>query len=169
MRQYILASLILVACSRDTTRAPTPSPAPAAAPPAAQTKRLDPGEDLSSLAMRLRYEAQHRPTSGPTTERVLDTLDAAGLRVDRRRQYLGMAMHARYCAGGTTSDGIAVSVCEYATDHDATAGKTYADHQYASLAGATRATRGGTLLTLVRPEDRPAELVDRALHAFTAL
>jgi hypothetical protein len=163
MRSSCLLVLVICACSRQT---PAPAPAPAAAPaPKAQTKTLDAPTDLASLAARLRYEAAHRPASGPHAEQVLDAIGGAGLAVLQRRQYLGLAMHASYCAGGTTRDGLAISVCEYGSADAATAGKTYADRQFAAMSDARRATHGNALLTVAGP----APAAERALHVFTTL
>jgi hypothetical protein len=168
MRSLII-SLLLVSCSHDTAP-PAPTPTRQSPPAAAQAKTLEPARNLSGLAVRLQYEATHRPATTPSSERVLDAIDAAGLKVAVRRQFLGVAMKASYCAGGTTSDGIAISVCEYASAAEATAGKKYADRQYAAMGPeAIRATRGATVLTVVRPPERSPELAERALRAFTTL
>jgi hypothetical protein len=96
---------------------------------------------------------------------VLDAIDAAGLPVLQRRQFLGVTVHASYCAGGTTRAGLAVSVCEYPSADAAAAGKAYADRQFAALTDAQRATRGNALLTVVGDQSTAA----RALHAFSTL
>jgi hypothetical protein len=121
--------------------------------------------DITSIAARLHYEASHRPTGGPRAENVLDAIDHAGLPLLARRQYLGVPIHAAYCAGGTTADGLAVSVCEYSSPAAAAQGKAYADRQFASIADAHRAVRGNALLTIVG--DRPLAL--RAAHVFETL
>jgi len=159
MRTIVLA--LLVACSPS----PSPSPPPSPSPSPSQTKTLEAPKDLTSLAARMRYEAAHRPEAGPHAEQVLDAIDANGLTVLQRRQYLGVAVHARYCAGGTTKDGLAISICEYATPADAARGKTYADRQFAAISDAQRAARGNALITIVgaRPE------AARALHVFETL
>lgn len=153
--------LVFTACSH-----PSDAPAPAAAPkPApAETKTLEPMTDVSSLAKRMSYEAAHRPRLEPTAERVLDAMDAAGLRVAARKQYLAVAMKASYCAGGTTPDGVAISVCEYPDADAATAAKTFADTRYAAI-GAAHASRGAAVLTAVGP----APATERALRAFQTL
>jgi hypothetical protein len=164
MRKLIL-SLLLVSCSHDTA-----PPAPTAAPAQPVAKTLEPSTNLAGLAARLQYEATHRPSIGPRSERVLDAIDAAGIKLADRRQFLGIAMNASYCAGGTTNDGVAISVCEYTTAEAALAGKAFADRQYAAMGPTTiRATHGATLLTVVRPQERSHELADRALEAFKTL
>ena len=164
MRSSCLLLLVICACSRDTP-APAPAPAPSPAPKAPAAKTLDAPTDLTSLAARLRYEATHRPAAGPHAEQILDAIGGAGLAVVERHQYLGLAMHASYCAGGTTRDGVAISVCEYATADAATAGKTYADHRFAAIGDARRAARGNALLTIAGP----APAAERALHVFATL
>jgi len=180
MRPSSLIALVLMlfACSRETAPVPAPAPGPALTPaavpaPAASSapartstaKIVEAPKDLTSLAARLHYEASHRPAAGPHAEQVLDAIDADGLAVVRRRQYLGLAVHASYCAGGTTRDGLAISICEYATPDDAARGKTFADRQFAAITDAQRATRGNALLTVVgaKPD------ATRALHTFATL
>jgi hypothetical protein len=120
--------------------------------------------DIGPLAARLRYEAAHRPASGPNAEKVLDAMDGAGLALADRRQFLGLTAHAAYCAGGTTKDGIGISVCEYPSAADATAAKAYVDHQYA-FADTTRIAHGASLLSVVGSHDAAA----RAIRAFQSL
>ncbi|HUJ59497.1 MAG TPA: hypothetical protein VLX92_13420 [Kofleriaceae bacterium] len=159
---HLLVIAALAACSHADPPAPAPAPA---APAAVPGKTLQPAENLGSLASRLRYEAAHRPAAGPRAEAVLDAIDASGVRIEKRRQYLGMPMHAAYCAGGTARDGLAVSVCEYATPADAAAGRSYADRQFAAMSGAVRSVRGADVLTVVGP--RPS--ADRALRTFATM
>jgi hypothetical protein len=166
MRNLIL-SLLLVACSRDTAPSAKAATRAEARTPA---KTVEPSTNLSGIAARLGYEATHRPATGPSSDRVLDALEAAGIKLAERRQFLGIAMKASYCAGGTTSDGVAISVCEYATAEAAQAGKAFADRQYAAMSpNAIRAIHGASLLTVVHPQERSPALAERALHTFTTL
>ncbi|HTR55189.1 MAG TPA: hypothetical protein VMJ10_31115 [Kofleriaceae bacterium] len=121
-------------------------------------------KDLGPLAARLQYEAAHRPTSGLRAERVLDAIDAAGLQLADRKQFLGLTAHASFCAGGTTRDGVGISICEYDSAAAATAAKAYVDRQYA-FADATRTAHGSALLTVIGSH----EATERAVHAFEAL
>ncbi|HEY1556286.1 MAG TPA: hypothetical protein VGF94_15730 [Kofleriaceae bacterium] len=91
-------------------------------------------------------------------------MGAAGLALADRRQFLGLTAHASYCAGGTTKDGIGISVCEYTTPADATAAKAFVDRQYA-FADTTRVTHGAALLSVVGSRDA----AERANRAFQAL
>ena len=170
--RLVVASLCLVACSKSQPPAPSqhaPKAPAAAAPVAPQApavaKTLDPGTDLTALAERMHYEAAHRPAAKINADAVLDALDASGMQLRKRRQYLATTMHASYCAGGTTADGIAISVCEYASPAAAAAGKSFADHQYAAIE-ARRVVQGQTLLTIARANPQVAE---RAIHTFNAL
>ena len=165
MRSSFIALIALAACSRASSQPPSPSASPSPTAGITAGKQLQPATELGSLAARLRYEASHRPATGPKAEQVLGAIDAAGLRVGSPHQYLGLAVHARYCAGGTTPDGLAVSVCEYATPAEALAGKAYADSQFAAMTGAERATHGSALLTVVGPTTER----ERALHVFETL
>ena len=158
-----IAFLILVAaCSSHPSPSPRPSPGPVAS--ATASKSVISAKDLGPLAARLQYEAAHRPASGLRAERVLDAIDAAGLALADRRQFLGLTAHASYCAGGTTKDGTGISICEYESPAAATAAKAYVDRQYA-IADATRTAHGSALLTVVGTRDA----ADRAARAFEAL
>ena len=168
MRLAFIPLVSLVACSKATPSAPpapSPSPAAAATPAVAQTKQLDPATDLSSLAERMQYEASHRPGAKVDADVVLDALERAGIQLHKRRQYLGATMHASYCAGGTSAEGVAVSVCEYANHDTAMAAKQFIDKQYAAI-DAMRVVQGQTLLVVARARPQVAEL---AVHTFNAL
>ena len=95
---------------------------------------------------------------------MLDAIDAAGLPLADRKQFLGLTAHASFCAGGTTKDGVGISICEYESADAATAAKAYVDRQYA-FADTTRTAHGSALLTVVGSR----EAAERAVHAFQAL
>ncbi len=156
MRFVLLA--LLVACSH----ASAPVPAPAPAPPAAAPKALQPAQDLGPLASRLAYEAAHRPATAFPAERVFDAIERAGIALADRTQYAGVVMKASYCAGGRTSDGLVVAICEYPSHDAALAGKAYMDRSF-PLATAQREVRGSTVMTAVGASRA------RALSAFQTL
>ena len=163
-------TLALVACSKDKS-APPPAPAPAAEAPKpapaaeAQTKQMIPSKDVGTLVARLHYEAAHRPTVALPSEKVLDALEAAGVHVNDRKQYLGMSMHAPYCYGGTTPEGIAISLCEYNSDKDASDAKAFADKQYAAIPHLRRLTKGSTLIGV----GGEGPIADKAVETFSKL
>jgi hypothetical protein len=167
-----LSIVVCVACSKATPTAPpvasqtAPTAAAAASPGApALAKTLDPATDLSALADRMQFEASHRPGGKVNADTVLDALERTGMHLRKRRQYLGATMHASYCAGGTTSDGVAISVCEYTNHEAAMSAKQFIDKQYAAI-DASRVVQGQTLLVVARAQPQVAEL---AIHTFNTL
>ena len=176
MRHVIWMSVLCVAaCSRTheappaahTATATAAATAPAARSTASELKTMRPSQPVGSLVARLRYEAAHRPAAQPTADLVLDALAHSGVQLGDRRQYLGLAMHASYCAGGTAHDGLVVAVCEYPTHAAAEAGKAYMDRAFA-IADTTRAVRGEAVMTVVHP-GALANQAHQALATFAAL
>ena len=92
---------------------------------------LRPGETLMGLIGR---EAASRPNVKPDADDVFAAIDKAGVTMGDRKQSVGATYKAAYCTGGYTKDGaLAVSVCEYATAADATAGHDYAKTMFPNL------------------------------------
>lgn len=168
----VLASTLslaaLAACDRP---AASLAPAGTGAATAGAGKSLEPSKDLSPLVARLGYEASHRPAATVKAEQVLDALDRRELVVATRRQFLGVTVHASYCLGGKTRDGIAIAACEYPDPAAATAGKAFMDQRFAAMSPlARRAVRGSTVLTITDPSvDAHATVVARGFDAFAAL
>lgn len=153
MHRFALLACVVACSHADPVPAPAPAPVPAAAAapapaPAAAPKALQPAENLGPLASRLSYEAAHRPATAYPAERIFDALDHAGIALADRTQYAGVVMKASYCAGGRTSDGLVVAICEYPTHDAALAGKAYMDRSF-PLATAQREVRGATVVTAV--------------------
>ncbi len=169
-KHLILPTLVvaLLGCNRE------PSPVPAASsPPPARTdvRSVEPSKELAPLVARLRYEADHRPSSAVTAERVLDALEHAQLPVSSRRQYLGGTLRASYCAGGVTRDGLAIAVCEYPDATTATAGKQLMDSRFAAMKQvALRKAHRNTVLTIAgNTNPSNSALVERAFEVFATL
>ena len=172
--RYLLSTILLVAACSHASKTPTKdtpaaphAPAVAARSTASELKTMRPSQPVGSLVARLRYEAAHRPAIAPTADRALDALAHAGVALAGRRQYLGMAMHASYCAGGTARDGLVVAVCEYPTHAEAVAGKAYMDRAFA-IADTTRVVHGAAVMTVVHPGALVTQ-AHQALAAFAAL
>ncbi|HEY4244649.1 MAG TPA: hypothetical protein VGM88_32770 [Kofleriaceae bacterium] len=171
MRHVLVLALVLAACKGSDKAAPAPaaSQPPPAQPALGQTqgtaaKAMSPSQDVTGLVARLRFEAAHRPTATLPVEKVIDALDKAGLPLQKQRQYAGFTVKALYCAGGTTTSGVPVSICEYKDDAAAAAGKVYLDKELAL--GGTRAVKG---LTLINAGVGPNPDVDKAVAVFNAL
>lgn len=90
----------------------------------------------TSLRARLAAEAATRPTGTPTVEEVLAALESAGVSVPERRQFLAATVAARYCAGGRTAKGLAVSVCEYESAEAAKRGRKLSRERFGAAAPA---------------------------------
>ncbi|MDQ3367782.1 MAG: hypothetical protein M3680_20350, partial [Myxococcota bacterium] len=144
--------------------------ATAPADPAA-AKQMEPSRELSQIVNRLQWEAAHRPPTTASAERVFEALERAGVEVGAPRQYLGSAMLASYCAGGTTTEGLAISVCEFPSVEAAAAGKRFMDTKFAAMAPtARREVHATSVLSVVRPAESndDAQLAERVGRAFTA-
>ena len=149
MRKEATIALLLgiAACSTEPHGAAQPSVEPPPSPSAPDD--VAPPEAMSTLAGRLRWEAEHRPGAALAAEEVLTALAAAGLSIDPPRQYLGLTARARYCSGGTTAGGLAVAVCEYGSADEAAAARTYVIETFAAMnANREIHVRGATTLTL---------------------
>jgi hypothetical protein len=181
-RHLVLVGLVLAAaCNRDSKAPPAPPPpAPHEVAHAAAAATLDraaaeepaAAAAMQTIAGRLQYEASHRPAGTAKAEDVLAALAKAGLPLaDGPRQYLGKVIGAEFCMGGTTDDGLAVSVCEYASPAAAAAGKAAVEQRFADLTPVRDiVVRGATTLTLTGRPDAP--LADRrrsAAEAFSTL
>lgn len=171
MRTPIVTALAvtaaLAACKRDHRDAPAPTPAPvAAAAPAAAPKAADP--TMRSLAGRLAYEAAHRPSGTATVEQILAAATAAGLSLDEPRQYLALTAGAAYCAGGRTTDGVALAICEYPDADAATRGRAHVEQAFAAVPGRAIVVRGATTITTTAPAGVDATATRRALATALA-
>ena len=73
---------------------------------------------------RLVIEAGNRsPTTNPKADQVLAALTKAGAQLEPPTQTLGSTYRARFCEGARTLDqGMALGICEYANEADATKG-----------------------------------------------
>lgn len=171
MRTHILLAIVLSAstsCRRDE---PTPPAELTPARAAGEARALEPSQDVSPIAQRLAWEARHRPERGITAEQAFDAFARAGVPLRGTRQYLGVTMQASYCAGGVTPEGVAISVCEYATPEAAEAGKGFMDRRFAAMTPHTnRVLRGNTLLSIALPSpEAGSEVSSRAVKTFTSM
>ncbi len=164
--RFIALSLVLAACSR-----PTPLPEPAAAPAPLSTPvatQPTPVRDVRALVGKLGFEADHRPKAGVTAEQLFDALDGAGVKLTSRTQYVGEIMKAAFCAGGRTSEGLVVAMCEYGNDREAAAGLAYMNSTF-SFATATRQAHKAAVMTVVNQSHAHDDLVARAFTTFQTL
>jgi hypothetical protein len=170
MHKALTCALLLgiAACSREPAAPAQPTPTATATPP---TMPPETGPTMRTLAGTLRAEASRRPTVGLRAETVFAALADAGVVVDAPHQYLGATARADYCAGGTTADGLAVAVCEYASAEAAAAGRDHVERRYAAMNSFREIhVRGATTLTLTTAPARPlGPSARRAADAFASL
>jgi hypothetical protein len=104
------------------TAAASPDGGGYAAVPPTMASAINPRLDIPS---RLAIEAGNRAaTSKPTVEDVLNAINSkSGAAFTAPQQFMARTFNARYCAGETSVvGGVALSVCEYASEAEATKG-----------------------------------------------
>jgi hypothetical protein len=173
MQKALTVACLLGIAACSVERAAPVQPTPVAEADDAQDgeARADTGPLMRTLAGALHEEAASRPAGGIRSEDVFAALADAGVVVESPRQYLGRTAHAGYCAGGTTTDGLAVAVCEYASAAEAVAGKRYVERRFAALDDVREIhVRGATTLTLTTAPERPLGATARvAARVFSNL
>ena len=134
-------------------------------------REVSPSHDFTALRARLADEAHHRAAVRLPIEQVLDALERAQLRIAERKQFLGATLHAAYCLGGRTDEGLAVAVCEYADPAAAQAGKQFMDLEFAAMSSWVRRSAHETIvLTVADPSGVPHdEIATHAFEVFAAL
>jgi hypothetical protein len=80
-------------------------------------------------------------------------------------QFLATTAKASYCAGGKTG-ALAISVCEYATPDDATAGRIFVEKTFAAIRDRRIAIRGTTSLTIVGGDDATRAALEAKFNAL---
>ena len=129
---------------------------------------VSPSHDLTALRAQLADEAHRRAAVRLPAEQVLDALERAQLRIVERKQFLGATVHAAYCLGGRTGEGLAIAACEYADSAAAEAGKQFMDREFAAMAPwARRCAHQTIVLTIADPSGTPHDEI--AMHAFEVL
>lgn len=160
------AALSAAACSPDErgsvpAAVAAPGPATAAAAPAPRPDQVAaaapapaPSGAVTTLAGQLAYEAAHR-AGGQRVEAAFSALAAAGLRLPAPRQYLAAVVGARYCAGGITDDGLAISACEYDSAAAAASGLARAARRFPQLVGTRAVVQHDALSLALSSGGRP--------------
>ncbi len=175
MRPLLVLCLVFGACKSKDTEQP-PAAKPAEPPSVPETTKLQPGTtasglDLSKLAGELQKESQSRPKGVISVEQVWDALDKVDIKVERKKQILGLPVAASYCADARTTDKIVVIVCEYPTARDAEQGKQMTEDKYRAMnPNAIRRVNGGTVLTIVAGGNAAQSAhIDKIVATFSAL
>jgi len=170
----IAAAVGATACKRTSHDEGTVSAAPATVPET--TSMPSPGTtasgiNLSGLGDQLHEEASNRPRAGVTVEQVFDALDRIGIKTGPRKQLLGMAVNARYCANTRVPNNLTVVVCEYSDAATAESSTAAVEKRFAAAtANVTRKVHGSTVIAVMgidRTNNRGD--ADRILSTFATL
>ena len=167
VRLSVVAFFFLSACrgsqnEQPSAAAPASTPAPPAAVPMAaapdRTVPMPSGKPLgASIGAILATEGSSRPTGTPRAEDVFALFARNGVAVQDQKQHLGAPVGARYCMGGTTESGVALSVCEYVDAAAAEAGKALSTKAFAQMANRDIAIRKSSTLTILATPATRAE------------
>lgn len=91
------------------------------------------------------------------TRAALDSVLQAGIQLQDRRQHLGRTVGARYCEGGSTAQGLAVSVCDFGSEEAATRGVEAIRKVFPEMKNREVLQSGGLTVTLVGSRSPPRE------------
>ena len=127
-----------------------------------------PGEGLAGLISR---EAKNRPGIKPSSDDVFAALDTAGVGLPQKKQSMGSTYKAAYCAGGYSADSlVAVTVCEYANEAEANAGRDYSISLFPQMTNRTVVAHKTNILQVIT--QKPGAAADaekkKAVDAFNA-
>lgn len=174
MRALIVVIVVTaLACQKErvqsgTSGAPSQSAfaAPSAAPQPPSSKPLG-----TSIGGMLQAEQLARPSGTPRAEDVIAALGKDGVVVEDVKQHLGAPVGAKYCVGGTTKNGVAMSICEYESATAAEAGRATSQKAFGAIEGREIFLRKATTLTMLQsaPTDATRAEVKRAAAALEKL
>lgn len=157
---------------RDTARPAAAASAASSARPEELAALPAPDPKLARMALsdRLALEADARPSSAVRPEQLERALRERGVTFARKRQVLASTLGAAYCELSVSSEGLGVSLCEFADAESAARGSAQSHRLFdARIPGRTLATHDGTLLTLTEPQDeRAASQAALILAVFNA-
>jgi hypothetical protein len=158
------------------TQTPSPSPSPggsssASASASAPSATVPAAPFGLALEGRLSREAASRPTDTPKAEDIFAAIVKSGVPLDDQSQHLASPIGALYCLGGRSSQGLAMSACEYADEAKAASGKALSVKSFAQLQHRDVTINKKTTLTILQsPYDAKSQAAhDKALAAFKAL
>jgi len=125
----------------------------------------------ASLGERFDVEAHSRPSGTPKAEDVFAAFEKAGFPVTDRKQTLASTVAARYCIQGITKNSVTVSVCEYADEAAAAAGRDESVKAFAAIQNRDVFLRKATMLTLLQAPKTPASEAEakRAAEIFSSM
>lgn len=123
------------------------------------------------LEVQLASEARNRSTGALSADQILSALARANVKVADPRQEIATVHRANFCVGGSTDNGLALSVCEYDSDEAARAGREHSLKMFAAIPNREIFVHGRTALVLRADRVAPGEHPDarRAVEAFRRL
>lgn len=116
---------LVPACSKpapSTEVADSAPPIVASAIPSSESSAR-PTQPIFSLGDKLQVEQRDRPVGTPKAEDVYAAFEKAGFALTEKQQHVASVFGAKFCLGAKTDNDMAFSVCEYADEAAAKAGR----------------------------------------------
>jgi len=170
---FLGVSMSAACAKKSAEEAPTPiasaTPVPTVTAAAAASVPPLPTAALG-LFERLAKERASRPTATPRADEVIGAITKAGVKLDDESQVYAATVKASYCEAAKGSD-VFVSVCEYAGEAEAQAGRDYSAKTFAAIANRQIYVNKKTTLTIGQATPSPKGDADtkRAAAAFAKL
>lgn len=138
------------------------------APPMVETAhgKRPVSQEVRPMMGRLAYESQHRPKGALSVESVTEKLKQSGIQLGDLQQYLANATNAAFCAGAKSSDGLDVTVCEYADDQKAADSVAALNKSY-TRDTLHRAAHRNAMISILAPAKDAR--VDKAIEVFQSM
>ncbi len=134
-----------------TTNEPAPSPAALTTAPAEATAIAD---ATMGLFERLAKERASRPNGTPRADAVISGLKKAGIDVNEENQVYAATVKASYCEA-TKGKNVYLSICEYADEPLAAAGRDYSMKTFAMVPNRQIFVNKKTTLTVAQATHTP--------------
>jgi hypothetical protein len=169
-------AIFAVGCSKKND---APAPAASASAAASSAAVVDGGTSSMSdpvpgegLGGRFAREAKSRPGLKPSSDDIFAALETAGVSLPKKTQSMGSTYKAAYCAGGYSADTlVAITICEYANEAEATAGRDFSLSLFPNMASRTVvAHKTNTMQLIIQKPGAPADAEKKkAVDTFNAL
>jgi hypothetical protein len=171
----LMVGLALVpACSKpapSTQVADSAPPVVASAVPSSESI-AKPSQPVFSLGDKLQVEQRDRPTGTAKAEDVYAAFEKAGFALTEKQQHVASVFGAKFCLGAKTTNDMAFSVCEYADEAAAKAGRETSLKALAVVPNRDILVNKKTMLTVRQPATKtPASEAaeKKAAQVFSAL
>ncbi len=116
---------VVPACSKPapTTEVADSAPPVVASAVPSSPASARPSQPVFSIGDKLKVEQDGRPTGTPKAEDVYAAFEKAGFALTEKQQHVASVFGAKFCLGAKTDNDMAFSVCEYADEAAAKAGR----------------------------------------------